>query len=163
MQAAFLFGFCLLVILGALSDLTRFKIPNFVSYGLILLFAIYAAVFWRELPVLQHLGIGLVIFVMCVVFWQMKWMGGGDVKFLAGIGLWMGPQGALPFCILLSLASAAFLGALKTLRLWNPWFQAHSAVPQFVKTLLMKSETAIPYGLPAAVAALVTMFAVPGL
>jgi hypothetical protein len=30
-----------------------------------------------------------------------------------------------------------------------------------VKTLLVKSDTAIPYGLPAAIAALATMFALP--
>src|SRR5207247_9399365 len=87
---ATLFLFSLAVIYGALSDVRSYTIPNRVSYGLALLFLVYAALKWPELLLLVHLGIGLLVFVICLVFWQMRWMGGGDVKFVAAIPMWMG-------------------------------------------------------------------------
>jgi prepilin peptidase CpaA len=157
MQQILLFLFCLAVIYGALTDVTRFKIPNAVSYGLVLLFLVRVAVDWPDIALSQHLLIFAVVFVMCVVFWQLRWMGGGDVKFVAATALWMGPEGALGFCILLTVASALFVSVLKFVRFWNPYFQ-NGALPQTIKALLLKSETAIPYGLPTAVAAVGMVF-----
>src|SRR5262245_5472450 len=94
---AALFLFSLAVIYGALSDIRSYTIPNRVSYGLALLFLVYAALKWPDLPLLLHLGIGLFVFVTCLIFWQLRWMGGGDVKFVAAISLWMGPQRILIF------------------------------------------------------------------
>ncbi len=152
--------FCFTVVYGAICDVTTYKIPNWVSYGLVLLFVPYAVVHWASAPILMHLGIGLLVFVMCIVFWQLRWLGGGDVKFVGSIALWMGPAKILAFVILLTVAAVVFIAILKFLYRWNPWFQG-SALPGFVKQLLTKSaERAIPYGLPAAIAALICTFAV---
>jgi prepilin peptidase CpaA len=150
--------FCFAVVYGAVCDVTTFKIPNAVSYGLVLLFVAYAAATWGSLPIWLHVGTGLVVFVICIVFWQLRWLGGGDVKFVGAIALWMGPDNILMFLILLTVTSALFIVILKTLYQWNPWFQA-SALPSFVKQLLTKSaERAIPYGLPAAISAIICTF-----
>jgi len=155
---ATLFLFSLAVIYGALSDVRSYTIPNRVSYGLALLFLVYVALKWPELPLLLHLGIGLLVFVICLVFWQMRWMGGGDVKFVAAISLWMGPGRILVFMILLSLLSAAFVTLLRLARTWNPYFQG-SRWPGWVKQMVQKAEeNAVPYGLPAGIAALVALF-----
>jgi prepilin peptidase CpaA len=150
--------FCLLVVYGAVCDVTTYKIPNVVSYGLVLLFAAYAVATWGSLPLLMHVGVGTLVFVMCIVFWQLGWLGGGDVKFVGAIALWMGPAKILMFLILLTLASAVFIGVLKFMYQWNPWFQA-SKLPAFVKLMLTKSaERAIPYGLPAAISAIICTY-----
>jgi prepilin peptidase CpaA len=155
-----LFLFSLAVIYGALSDIRTYTIPNRVSYGLALLFFAYAAAKWPDLPVLLHLGIGLFVFVMCLIFWQMRWMGGGDVKFVAAISLWMGPQRILIFMVFLALLSLLFVTLLRGARTWNPYFQA-SGWPGWIKQMVQKAEeNAVPYGLPAAIAALATMFLV---
>jgi prepilin peptidase CpaA len=152
--------FCLLVVYGAICDVTSYKIPNVVSYGLVGLFAMYAIATWGTLPLLMHVGIGLLVFVMCIVFWQLGWLGGGDVKFVAAISLWMGPDKIFIFMILLTLASAVFIAALKFLYQWNAWFQG-STLPAFVKLMLTKSaERAIPYGLPAAISAIICTFVI---
>ncbi len=158
MQSALLilsFLFCLGVIYGALSDLTRYKIPNTVSYGLILLFAPYAALAWNTKPVLLHLGIGALVFVMCFIFWRMKWLGGGDVKFMAALSLWMGPDRILLFLILLTGLSLLLVTILRFLMKSNDYYQAGN-YPRIFKQLLQKSiEKAIPYGLPSGIAALI--------
>lgn len=154
MQPLLLFLFCLAVTYGAISDVTRFKIPNVASYGLLLLFVARAIVEWNTLPLLLHLTIFAVVLVISLVFWQLRWMGGGDVKFVGATVLWMGPEGAIGFCILLTAASFVFISVMKVVRFWNPYFQ-NGTMPQFVKALLLKSETAIPYGLPTAIAAVI--------
>ena len=157
---ATLFLFSLAVIYGALSDVRSYTIPNRVSYGLALLFFGFAALKWPELPLLLHLGIGLLVFVICLVFWQMRWMGGGDVKFVAAISLWMGPGRILVFMILLSLLSSAFVTLLRLARTWNPYFQG-GRWPGWVKQMVQKAEeNAVPYGLPAGIAALTALFGV---
>ncbi len=150
--------FCFAVVYGAVCDVTTYKIPNAVSYGLVGLFALYAIATWGTLPLLLHVGIGALVFVMCIVFWQLRWLGGGDVKFVGALALWMGPDKILIFTILLTAASALFIAMLKFLYQWNAWFQT-SALPAFIKQMLTKSaERAIPYGLPAAIAAIICTF-----
>ena len=149
------FAFCLAVIYGALSDAATYTIPNWVSYGLAVLFAVFVALAWQRTPVLWHLGLGLTVFFICMVFWKLRWLGGGDVKFVGAISLWMGPANILPFLILLSVLSAILVMALLYARRWNPYLQGKS-LPEFVKRMIRKAEErAIPYGLPAAIAALI--------
>jgi prepilin peptidase CpaA len=159
---AALFLFSLAVIYGALSDMRSYTIPNRVSYGLVLLFFAYAALKWPDLPLLLHLGIGLLVFVICFIFWRLRMMGGGDVKFVAAISLWMGPQRILLFMILLALLSAVFVTLLRLARTWNPYFQG-SGWPTLVKQMVQKAEeNAVPYGLPAGIAALAALFVFDG-
>ena len=131
-----------------------------MSYGLALLFLVYAALNWADLLFVLHLGIGLLVFIICLVFWKLRWMGGGDVKFVAAISLWMGPQRILLFMIFLSLLCVVLVGLLKFARTWNPYFQG-SGWPGWIKHMVQKAEeNAVPYGLPAGIAALATMFMV---
>jgi prepilin peptidase CpaA len=149
-----LFLFCLGVIYGAICDLTSFTIPNRVSYGLAALFVPYAAIGWSELPVLQHVLLGIVVFIILMVVWRLRWIGGGDVKFLAAISLWMGPSGLLPFMLLLTVLSAAFILVLRLARQRNDLVQA-SNWPAMLKLVVQKAEkNVIPYGFPAGLSAL---------
>ena len=155
--SAALFMVCLLVIYGAIADVTAYTIPNWVSYGLAALFVVFAALAWDKTPVLLHVLFGLLTFMICIVFWKLRWLGGGDVKFVGAISLWMGPQHILLFTILLALLSAVFVAILQFARQWNPYFQG-SRWPKLVKQMIQKAEeNAVPYGLPAAVAALAVM------
>ncbi len=160
--AATLFLFCLLVIHGAITDVRTYMIPNWVSYGLVPLFAAYAGLMWGSTPVLLHVGLGLLVFVICMVFWKLRWLGGGDVKFVGAISLWMGPERILVFLLVLSLGSAAFVSFLRIAKDWNPYFQGGNW-PAVLKRMVQKAEEhAIPYGLPAAIAAIAAMFS-PGM
>jgi prepilin peptidase CpaA len=151
------FAFCLAVIYGALSDVATYTIPNWVSYGLAALFAVFAALTWQRTPVLWHVGLGLAVFFICMVFWKLRWLGGGDVKFVGAIALWMGPADILPFLILLSVLSGVLVVLLLYARLWGEHFQG-SRLPEFFKRMIQKGEKKVcPYGLPAAIAALIVV------
>ncbi len=154
---ATLFVFCLAVIYGAICDVTTYTIPNRVSYGLAAFFAVFAALSWGQTPVLLHIGLAVMVFIICMVFWKLRWLGGGDVKFVAAISLWMGPGQILPFVVLLALLSAAFVMVLQFVQRWNPYFQG-GRFPAFFKQMMRKAEEgACPYGLPAAIAALIVV------
>jgi prepilin peptidase CpaA len=154
MLTALVFVFCVAVINGAISDLRTFRIPNWISWLLAGAFVPYAALRWSEIPVLQHLGLALVVFILCIVFWRLKWLGGGDVKFLTAISLWMGPANILPFLIILCVAAAVFSGILMWARQWNAYIQ-QSGMPSMIKRLVDRAnEHACPYGFPIAIAAI---------
>jgi len=151
---AVIFVFCVAVINGAISDLRTFRIPNWISAVLLAAFVPYAILRWNEIPLLLHMGLGVFVFILCIVFWRLKWLGGGDVKFLGAISLWMGPPLILPFVLILSLAAALFAGLLMWVRRWNAYIQ-HSNLPAMVKQLIDRAENhACPYGFPIAIAAI---------
>ena len=163
-----LFLFCLAVIYGAICDVRTYTIPNGVSYGLVGLFAVFAALVWLNTPYMPHMGFyvppivfnvayGLAVFIFFLVFWKLRWVGGGDVKFVSAISLFMGLDNVLLFVILLSLIALAFVLVLKTLQILSPLFW-DNRLPEFVRRMLLKADQkAIPYGLPAAIAALIVI------
>ncbi len=154
---AILFLFVLAVVYGAICDVTSYTIPNRVSYGILLLFVPYAALHWGQIPLLAQVSLGLVTTIICIVFWKLRWFGGGDAKFVGAISFWMAPPKLLIFTLLLAVISGLFIFVLRFAREWNFFLQAGGA-PQVLKNMVQKSiENAIPYGLPAAIAAVIAL------
>jgi prepilin peptidase CpaA len=154
--------FCIAVIYAAIADLTTFTIPNWVSGILVLGFAAYAALRWNDIPLTMHIVLGAATFIMCIVFWKLRWLGGGDVKFLGATALWMGPQHIGSFMLVLAVTGAAFAFALMWARKWNLSIQA-SQLPAAVKNLIARAENhACPYGFPTAIAAIAMVPAILG-
>lgn len=160
------FAFAFLVILGALSDLSSFKIPNAVSYGLVLLFALQSLLVWLATPYTPslsfsvppfaiNLGIGIVVLIVSIIFWRRGYIGGGDAKYLAATSLWMGPIGVVQFMVVLSALALLMALFLKLTARWG--FIIHAGgLPTFVKRLYAKIEAnQLPYGFPIGLAALV--------
>lgn len=160
--------FCFLVVYGAICDMTTYVIPNRISYGLLALFVVFAGLVWLNSPSMPHIGFyidpiffniayGLVVFVFFVVFWKLRWVGGGDVKFVTAISFFMGLDDVLYFVILLSVSAVVMLAILKFILAKNPAFMAGN-YPALLKKMLSKFENkAIPYGLPAAISAMIVM------
>lgn len=158
--------FAFLVIYGALSDLSTFRIPNAVPYGLLALFGIHALLMWLAglssaaeglplPPVLASAGIGLFVLVVSMVFWRRGDIGGGDVKYLTACSLFMGTGGIVPFLVLLSGFALVMVLALKLSAGWGFLIKA-GRLPQFVKQIYARLEVnQLPYGFPIGLAALV--------
>lgn len=160
------FIFAFLVLLGALSDLSTFRIPNKVSYGLVLLFALQSFLVWLDTPYMPsmsfrvppfaiNLGIGLLVLVVAVIFWRRGYIGGGDAKYLAATSLWMGPLGVVKFMVVLSALALVMALLLKLSARWG--FLVHAGrLPAFVKQIYAKLEdNQLPYGFPIGIAALI--------
>ena len=92
LMCAPLFG---LLAWAAVTDCASRRIPNWLSYTLILGGVVHG------MTGLGTVGIGasllgmLVGFTLTFVFFALGAMGGGDVKLLTGVGAWLGPWGVL--------------------------------------------------------------------
>jgi prepilin peptidase CpaA len=62
--------------------------------------------------ILAHLAVAAMVLLFFLAFFLAGWVAGGDVKLIAAIALWIGPENASLFVLL-----TAFLGALLALAL----------------------------------------------
>jgi len=153
-EAAILVIFPMLVAFGGASDLLTMKIQNRVSLLLIAGFVIVALGTGLSL---QGWGIHLLgmlpVFLVCFGFFAINQMGGGDVKFISAISLWIGFGPVLTEFILLF----AIYGALLTLGLMQ--MRTVAVVPgplarQEWFLRLHDKSSGIPYGIAIAIAGL---------
>jgi len=153
-EAAILVIFPMLVAFGGASDLLTMTIRNRVSVLLIAGFGGLALA--TGLPLsgwgIHLLGL-LLVFPVCFGFFAAGWMGGGDVKFISAIALWIGmtPElGAFVFLV-------AIYGMVLTFALLS--FRTIEVVPVTLATQdwfarLHDKRNGIPYGIAIAVAGL---------
>lgn len=140
---------------AALSDLTRYEIPNVLSLAPALAFALVAP----ALPVwttLGHVGACLAMFALGTAFFVLNVWGGGDVKLLAATTLWIGWHELPNF-----LLSVALLGAIIAILLLIARAIAGRDFRRgrWYSRMLSKSS-GVPYGVAIATAALLLL--IPG-
>ena len=92
---------------AALVDLRSRRIPNWLTFTLILSGIIVNFSFGGPITAGQALLGFLVGFGLPLVLFVLGAIGGGDVKLLAGVGAWMGPE-----VVLKVFAIAAIVGAV---------------------------------------------------
>jgi prepilin peptidase CpaA len=83
--------FCVGMVTAAGWDLARRRIPNMLNVAILAagLAARLAFGGWSSLGYgLAGAGVGL---ALLIVLFHFRWLGGGDVKFLAAAGAWLGP------------------------------------------------------------------------
>ncbi|MCK7614067.1 prepilin peptidase [Roseibium sp. CAU 1639] len=129
-------------------------IQNRVSVLLIAGFALLAIATGMPLQDwgLHALGFALV-FVPCFLFFAFGWMGGGDVKFIGAIALWIGYSQELLLFVLL----VAVYGMLLTLGLLL--MRQNAVVPSVLIrqewfARLHDTKSGIPYGIAISIAGL---------
>ena len=80
---------------AAVSDCAARRIPNWITYTLILSGLVHALAFGTVVGI-GGAVLGLLVgFALTFVFFAVGAMGGGDVKLLSGVGAWLGPWGVL--------------------------------------------------------------------
>jgi prepilin peptidase CpaA len=97
----------------AFTDLKEFKIRNEPIILLVGLFFIHAVLSGRWVSIYWNIGIALCVFVILLIHYSWKMMGGGDVKLLTVAFLWVGVSYALPFAVLLLAFAVVHLIALR--------------------------------------------------
>jgi prepilin peptidase CpaA len=144
----------ILAIVAALSDLTRYTIPNWISVVLAGAFAVAAAGVGLSLPdVGVHIAAGLVALMAGMAMFALGWVGGGDAKLLAACCLWFGWPGVREFLLDTALAGGAFALVLILARgqMIRPFLPLHAG---WIVRLISPGEPA-PYGVAIAVGALI--------
>ncbi len=90
-----------ILLLAAARDIMTRTVPNWMPISLAVLCTVLAA---ADVRLVWGLGFGLVVFVMCFVFWRRGWMGGADVKLLGAAAIVVAPAAAGTFVIAVSIA-----------------------------------------------------------
>ncbi|MDC9700837.1 MAG: prepilin peptidase [Alphaproteobacteria bacterium] len=140
------------MIFAAVSDLTTMRIPN--SIPLSLFSGFFLVSLWSGTPVLvllQHLGTGFFLLFLGFVFFEMKWMGGGDAKLMASAALWFSPHDAVMFVLMSSIGGGLLTLLILSLR--------EAPLPIFLLNFkwlyhLLYQTKKIPYGVAISVAGL---------
>jgi len=136
---ALLAGLAIALLVAAVTDLQRRQIDNWLTAGI----ALAAPLFWlaNDLSLLDigfQFAIALLTFAVLFGLFAMGGMGGGDVKLLTALALWIQP---LPFVTLLVVMSVA--GGVITV-IFAGWHRFRHC----------EGKVAVPYGIAISFAGL---------
>ncbi len=130
----------ILLIAAIVSDVRSYTISNRLTASVALLAIPYwwatALPLWPGIAI--QIGLALVVLAFFTVMFAMGFMGGGDVKLLAALALWLPPVSLLQMLVIMSL-----LGALVTIA---------AVIRHRMEVRLGRPE--IPYGVAICLAAL---------
>ena len=133
----------LLLLLAGIEDARHREIANWKN-GLI---AGLAPVWWAAngLPlwpdIALQIGVALIVFAFFLGCFAIKQMGGGDVKLIAALALWLPLQPLIWMLVVMSLVG----GGLTLILLIEKWVRRQGNMPE------------IPYGVAIAIAGLIAL------
>jgi len=146
-------SFSVLMVYAAYSDLKSYTLPNFISLILVAGFALIMMILQPPLSAIGwHVGVGAILFVVGFILFATGLFGGGDVKVIAALGLWLGPMNVLSFLTLMAIFGGVLALALlifRKIEIPQNWLE-NSAIAG-----LHSKKEGIPYGVAIALAALI--------
>jgi prepilin peptidase CpaA len=147
-----------LLIVAGTSDVLSLRIPNWLT-------ALTAALFFpmalaTAMPLAEielHMLVGVGLFVVGFIFFQLGLFGGGDAKLMAAAGLWFGTAQTLPFLFLTTMAGGVLavvvgIWSIATMH-WDIYGSDRSVGAIGKRILALKPN--VPYGLAFAVGGIV--------
>lgn len=131
------------LLIAAFTDIRRRQIDNWLNAAI----ALGAPVYWWAQglsvwpDVAIQLALGITTLVVLAGLFALKLMGGGDVKLLSALALWLAPLTFVKLLVVMSL-----LGGLLTI-VFAAWHY----------TVTRRRDAKIPYGVAIASAGLITL------
>jgi prepilin peptidase CpaA len=151
-SALALLVFPAIMIFAAASDLLTMRISNLLVLVLLASFVLLAVLVQLPLQELvSNLICAIVVLAIAFAFFAFGWIGGGDAKLAAGIGLWLGSGLMLQFGVYTALLGGALTLVILALRRWP--LPAGLRRIAFVEQL-HDPKKGVPYGVALAAAAL---------
>jgi prepilin peptidase CpaA len=139
-----------IMVLAALSDAARFRIPNLASLALLLLFPVYVYLAPHTVRWGEHLLVMFVVLGCGYYLFAKSLAGAGDIKLISAISLWAGTAYCLHFLFITAVSGGILslgIGASSLLRAK----MSKDAAP------ISLAKTPIPYGVAIAVGGLCTL------
>lgn len=137
-----------LLLVAALSDITSFRIPNWIPASMAAAFvpaAIASGMPFSEIGL--SLGIGFAALIVGMALFGFRLVGGGDAKLVAAAALWVGYDALFAYLIYVGLIGGIFSLALLMFRKAPLPAVAYG---QEWLTKLHSAEEGIPYGVALA-------------
>jgi prepilin peptidase CpaA len=152
--AAALWGGYGAIVAGMVWDLVAYRIPNFLSLAVACLFPVAALAAGGDVDWAAHLGTGAALFAVGALLFRFRWLGGGDVKLLAAVGLWIGLRELPAYLAYVGLIGGGLGLALILIRrlvgrLADRGIDSGRRLPR-----LLERDGPVPYGLAIGVGAL---------
>lgn len=147
----------LLVILAAIQDVLRFHIADAFSVALILLFLLTATLTgaWPLAAFGLSVGLAATVFVLGAGLFYAGLWGGGDVKLLAALTLWVQPDALLVFLAWVAMAGGGVALVLLAGRLLPRKIkESHKIIGNLFTTEQGNSQN-MPYGLAIMIGTLI--------
>lgn len=147
--------FVLCVCYTIVSDFRNLRIPNWVIILLACAFALFAAFHLELGTTLGHVALAVLIFILASAFFIANWIAGGDVKFLTATILWMGPEHATYFTIVMALVGSILAMVLLGIRQYPFVIEAYLPDTWVLRRMSILAERGqCPYGVAIGIAAL---------
>jgi prepilin peptidase CpaA len=148
--------FILLNLTAAVTDFKRMEIPNYISICLVTLFPAFLLA--TNAPVwvaLDHLIFGLAMFAIGFGLFAMNAAGGGDVKLMAAVSLWIGLPLAVPFILAVTIFGAILGLSMVLIRRLTKEEQLTGSTWMWRRLKEMAHDGVCPYGLAIVAGAIV--------
>lgn len=96
-----------LLLAASCCDVLRLRIPNIIPVALVVLFALQMLLGDVQAPLEHLLAMALALVILLPLF-ALNMLGGGDVKLLAAVALWLGMNKLAALLILVGIVGGVF-------------------------------------------------------
>jgi prepilin peptidase CpaA len=145
-----------LMILAAMTDVTTYRIPNWLTGLTAVLF--FPMAFLTGMPLMEfgwHLLAGVILFVVGYGLFTLRVFGGGDAKLMAAAGLWFGTGEVMTFLLMTSIAGGVLaLSYAAWSAISKNWGNNAATLDAVVGKKLKKAGPKLPYGFALCVGAI---------
>ena len=152
---ALLYAYCLCH--AIFSDVRKLRVPNWIPVALVFGFFTYAALSANEINLPTRLLSVSIIFCVTFFFFYKRLLGGGDVKLLSAVSLWIAPTDIFVFIVLMALIGAVLALSLLLMRQYfrSDEFLEQAKIPQSVRRWIRAGI--FPYGVAIGLAGLIML------
>lgn len=116
-----------LLILAALTDLRERRIPNWLNGAVVALYPVHVLVAPAAIAWPTAVALALVVLLLGLALFARDLIGGGDVKLIAAVSLWAGPDQLMPFLLVTTLTGGALCLITLWFQRWGLMVQAYLA------------------------------------
>lgn len=148
-------SFGALMLLAAISDGSRFIIPNAVVVSVAALFIVAAVLLPYETPWLSHIGAAMAVFVVGMAAYRFRVLGAGDIKLISAVSLWAGFEQLPVFLLSIGVVGGALTILLLTLRCLFIRFPIPASGAKLALPRIFVWGEPIPYGVAIAISAII--------
>jgi prepilin peptidase CpaA len=145
-----------LMIVAGVTDVMAYRIPNWLTVLIALLF--FPMALATHMPLQEfgsHILAGVILFAVGYALFAVGVFGGGDSKLMAAAGLWFGTSQTMPFLVLTAISGGLLAAGVMVWSVFMVMWDFHDPVAgTTLDNGIRKLKPKLPYGFAFAVGAI---------